>query len=169
MRDRITPAEEEAFNCIMNFIEDYGALEMETYSATIEHNASVNGLQYYNLDQIDMYCVKLNHSGNPLNICLKSIGYENMEVNIYPKNDDGSRVINFMYCYDESDGTEEWYEKKPYWYADFSLLMYETEEEYFQASTVDDLVLTIEENQMFINFYNEFMDNLKTTMGRRNG
>lgn len=150
---RLTSLEHEAFNTIMNFIKDYDGCELKTYSESIEHNSSVNGEQYYNPNRIDMYCVKLNYRGNPIHICLKTNCYERMEVNIYPANNNGSHVINFIY-HNNTDNTY-------FWFADFHLLLYDTEEEYFQASTVDDLIISTEENKMFMNFYNEFMELLK--------
>lgn len=169
MKERLTPAEEEAFQQIMNFIDDYDACDMETYDSVIAHSIAVNNEQYYNSDQMGMYCVKLALGGTPLNITLRSVGHENMEINIYSKNDNGSRSINFIYDYDESNGDEEWYEVKPHWYADFTLQLYDTEEEYFQASTLDDLVLTYEENKMFIDFYNQFTEHLINRRGTQHG
>jgi|SRR6478609_1611701 len=163
----ITTPDRKAFDLIMGFIEDYDCCNMATYDSVIHHNNALNNEQYYNSERTDMHCFKSSLGNHPLEVTLKFGTQEDMSFLIYPKNENGIRLINFMYNFDDANGDEEWYEKSNHWWADFCIELYDTEEEYFQASTVDDLLLTPEENQMFIDFNNAFTQHLIKRIGEK--
>ena len=168
--NKLTPAEEKGFNLIMEYIEDWDACNIDIYTEIVPCKDSSTGVQFCNKDMPDMYCFEPDYHPDSIAFGLMAQGFDSMMVNIYkPNSEGGCRVINFTYVYDESDGNEEWYEKKSYWFADFTLKLYATEEEYFQASTVDDLVISPEENQMFMKFVNDFTVLLNKHKGYKNG
>jgi len=93
---------------------------------------------------------------------LMNRGPEDMTIMFYPTSRDGYRYVNIVYNYDESTIDDEWYEKKAFWYANVTITLYSTEEEYFQASTIEDLVLTPEENQRMNDFIDSFHQLIQT-------
>lgn len=164
---KLTPAEQNAFEIIMSFIEDYDALNIKTYDSVVEMPGSALDEQYFNDARSDMFCFKDRDDKGKVSIYLKNRDYEDFNIHVYPTNDDGSRIVNFMYTYDEAEPTDEWYEKKPYWFADFNLKVFGTEEEYFQQSTVHELYLSSEENDMIIKFVNDFHSLLNSRVMRK--
>lgn len=156
----LNSAEDRALRIILKFLKEHDGCNVETYSnitRTIPH------LTHPERD--DMYCYPHNYgSDNTIIMILQSTKEIDSQVHIYPLNSSGTRVINFQYCYDAL-GDSYWdgdSEPDLYWYAEFSLELYSTEEEYFQASTITELVLTPEENQMFIDFEKNFTQKLIT-------
>lgn len=163
----MTTEEKDALHLIMCFIEDYDCCNITTYDSVVHHSQALNNEQYYNSTRTDMHCFKSSLGNNPLEVTLKFGTQEDMSFSIYPKNEIGTRLLNFTYNFDDANGDEEWYEKTNHWWADFTIELYETEEEYFQASTVRELALSPEENQMFIDFNNAFTQLLIKRIGEK--
>lgn len=159
--------ERDALHLIMSHIEDYDCCNMSIYDSAVHHSQALNNEQYYNSTHTYMHCFKSQLGNNPLDVTIKFGGQEDMGFLIYPKNTAGSRLINFTYNFDDANGDEEWYEKSNHWWADFTIELYDTEEEYFQASTLYDLALSPEENQMFIDFNNAFTQHLIKRIGQK--
>lgn len=164
---KLSVEERDALGLIMSHIEDYDSCNIEIYDSVVHHNQALNYEQYYNSTHTYMHCFKYNLGNHPLEVALTFGSQEEMSFLIYPKGEDGRWLINFMYNFDDSNSDEEWYEKPNNWWADFTIELYDTEEEYFQASTLYDLALEPEENQMFIDFYNAFTQLLIKRIGEK--
>lgn len=143
---------QNALKRVMDHIKTNKSLSMSTYDSF--HKTT----QVWASDSFD-------NSKDKSNSCIEdtdgviyvNLKYSNFE-EMYMYIDIRDMVVNISYAYDEDIAAlkHESEITNDYWYADFTVPIFEKEEEYFQYLTTEENPLSIEENKMFIDFVVEF-------------
>lgn len=151
-KDEMKLSDKAAFQKIMQFIKDNDSLNVSLYT-NIE--ISTHGMYalnecYHHVNRDDSSCYKSMPSGLII-LHLKHADFEDFSVYFWKFR----KMVSFSYEYWNPNYHNE-KDKHRNFKADFDIELILSEEEYFQQSTVHDLVLTYEENLKLLNFIKDF-------------
>lgn len=132
-----------------NELEEYNSFDISIYDSWTKHTESVSYEQYYNFVRRDKFCYREKKEGN---YCIGVVENTNQDmcVVIDPMMDDlGAYNMKIHYIHIPEHEYSANFSESIY------TKIYSEESGYFMQSTIEDMVLTLEENNMIFNFMNQ--------------